>query len=207
MKKGCKIPLITVGAIIGIFILLGIIGEIFIPEEEQERMAQARIERKQARMEKKQAEVERKKITPEEMAKKEIAKFKDSIKKIFGVAKKPDDSGIVRIYYTETHCSIDYRFFPLGLFFEYEGELGVKLTQKIKKLYKTNDQIMTLSIDVISPFQDKYGNMTWELVVSFEFPRYVFNRINWDRFLDNNLLKVAENVTFDWVIFLSLNKL
>lgn len=194
MKKGCKIPLITVGAIIAAFILLGIIVNIFTPEEEKQKMAQARIEREQARMEKKQAEIERKKITPEEMAKKETAKVKDSIKKIFGVAKKPDDSGIVRIYYTETHCSIDYRFFPLGLFFKYEGELGVKLAPKIKKLYKTDAQIMTLSVDVISPFQDKYGNMTWELVVSFEFPRYIFNRINWSRFLDNNLLKVAENV-------------
>ena len=194
MKKGCKIPLITVGAIIGAFILFAIIVNIFTPEEEKQKMARARIEREQVRMEKKQAEIERKKITPEEMAEKNRVKVEDSIKKIFRVAKNANDSGIAWIRYAETDCSIHYRFFPLGLFFKYEGELGVKLAQKIKKLYETNDQIITLSIDVISPFQDKYGNMIWELVVSFEFPRYIFNRINWRNFSGNDLLKVAEDV-------------
>ena len=202
MKKGCKISLITIGAIIGAFILLVVLISIFVPEEELQKSAQARAERKKAAIEERakqealKAEVERKKIAPEEMAKKEIARVERSIKKIFGVAKKADDSGIVRIYYTETDCSIDYRFFPLGLFLKYEGELGVKLAPNIKKLYKTDDQIMNLSIDVISPFQDKYGNMTWELVVSFEFTRDIFNRINWSRFLESDLLKVAENVVW-----------
>jgi len=35
MKKGCKIPLIIVGAIIGAFILLAILISIFPPPEEE----------------------------------------------------------------------------------------------------------------------------------------------------------------------------
>ncbi|GAI86733.1 unnamed protein product [marine sediment metagenome] len=201
MKKGCKIPLIIVGTIIGAFILLAIIISIFPPsEEKKQKMAQAKIEFKQdyESLKKSFRELEEAKKELKELkeAERKKAMPKNSIKKIFGVAKKPDDSGIVRIYYTETHCSIDYRFFPLGLFLKYESELGVKLAPKIKKLYETDDQIMTLSIDVISPFQDKYGNITWGLVVSFGFTRGIFNRINWSRFLDNNLLKVAEDVTW-----------
>ena len=202
MKKGCKIPLITVGAIIGAFILLAILISIFVPEEEQERMAQARIERKQARMEKKQAEIERKKVMPEEMARQEIAKVEDSIKKIFGVAKNADDSGIVWMVYAkplhvlDPDCIIRYRFYPLGLFLKYEGELGVKLTPKIKKLYNKHEEIKNIVIRIESPFVDKYGNIAWERVVSFEFSRNLFNRINWRNFSDQDLLKVVENVTW-----------
>lgn len=199
MKKGCKIPLITIGILMGIFILFAILGEIFISDERSQEMAQARIERKRARMEKKQAEIEKKKIVPEETARQEI---EDSIKEIFGAAKKADESGIVWMAYAKpTHildpdCVIRYRFHPLGLFFEYEDELGFKLAHKIKKLYEKHEEIKNIVIRIESPFIDKYGNVVWERVVSFEFSRGLFNRINWHNFSDQDLLKITENTTW-----------
>jgi hypothetical protein len=210
-KKGYKIILVTIGAIIGAFILLIVLINIFVPEEELQKSAQARAERKKATIEEgaKQealkAEIERKKIAPEEMArqealkaeemaKKETAKVEDSIKKIFE-AKKAGDSGVVSIRYAKPNCTVHYDLFPLGLF-KYEDELGMKLMPKIKKLYQKHAEIENVIILIRGPFQDRYGNMTWEPVVSFEFTRDVLNQINWSRFFNKDLLKVAENVVW-----------
>lgn len=172
MKKVFKISLITIGAFILLIIIIGIFAPV---ENESEQKA------------------EKQKITkPKIEKKKETAQ--DSIKKIFG-AKKADDSGVVSIRYAKPDCTIHYDFFPLGLF-KYEEELGVKLMPKIEKLYKKHAEIESASILIRGPFQDKYGNITWEPVVSFEFTRDIFNRINWDRFLEKDLLKVAKNVTW-----------
>ena len=121
--------------------------------------------------------------------------FRRAVMEIFGTQRNHKSSGVGSIQYTETDVYIQYNFYPLGLF-NYETELGVELVPKIRKLYKLSGKFDNIAFLIQGPFQDKYGNLTWKPVVSFEFSRETFNKINWENFLNQDLLKVSKNITW-----------
>lgn len=174
MKKIFKISLITLGSSILLLILISM----FITGNRD--IAQRKI-----REAKEQAD-------PEWIAYKEKAEIRESAHKYFGVS-KANNSGLRSFQYVDRECTIDYRFYPVGLF-KYETELGSSLATDIKLMYKKHYKIKNFVVRVASPFKDKYGKTTWKAVGSFEFSRGLYNRINWNDFNSGDLLKVAENV-------------
>jgi len=120
----------------------------------------------------------------------------DQIKSIFGVPKSNNDNGIVQLQYSDQNALIHYRIFPLGAIMSYPEEIGVELASKIHKLFTENTQLNKMSIFVIFPFDDKYGNTTWKQYCSFEMTRTTHDKINWDNFASQNLLGVAENLQY-----------
>jgi len=87
--------------------------------------------------------------------------------------------------------SIDYMFYPLGIF-SYEKELGTELSSKIRKLYEVAPDVDIITIWILSPFKDDYGNITWKHSVCLKFDRILYNKINWKLFDDTKLLSICE---------------
>jgi hypothetical protein len=121
--------------------------------------------------------------------------LQSSIMQIFGTPKNSDDSGVTKVIPGQTDCVIHYKYFPLGLF-GYEKELGINLAPKIKEFYRKDNRAQNVKYMILGPFDDAYGKRKWDPVVSFEFTRGIFNRINWSNFSETNLLTVASNVTW-----------
>jgi hypothetical protein len=119
--------------------------------------------------------------------------FKNAVKRIFGQPKGSESSGVVKIIYSESESAVHYNFYPVGLF-KYENELGVELASEIRKLYEVGGKFNNITFQVNGLFQDKYGKSQWLRILSFEFTKSIYNRINWDNFLDQDLLKVVQNV-------------
>jgi len=116
-----------------------------------------------------------------------------SVMQIFGSPKGQDDSGVIKVIPGEKDCAIHYRFFPLGMF-GFEKELGSDLAPKIKTFYQKDGRAENLTFLVLGPFDDAYGNRKWNPVVSFEFTREIYNRINWQNFLNSDLLSITDNI-------------
>ncbi|MFU0783770.1 MAG: hypothetical protein ACFWT2_11910 [Thermoanaerobacterium thermosaccharolyticum] len=118
----------------------------------------------------------------------------EAIKQVLGTPQDKDkDSGVTKVEKDGDEYVVTYNFFPVGVS-DFNSELGVKLTQKIKQLYEDNKQIDKLQFVCYGPYEDDYGNITWKPVVSFKVSRAIFNKINWDNFSDTNLIKIAEDV-------------
>ena len=92
-------------------------------------------------------------------------------------------------------CIIHYRYFPFGLF-GFEKELGIELAPKIHEFYETDNRAQYVKFIILGPFDDVYGKRKWDTVVSFEFTRGIYSRINWSNFSETNLLTVANNVSW-----------
>lgn len=121
--------------------------------------------------------------------------FKNAVKRIFGQPKGTESSGVAKIIYSESDSAIHYNFYPVGLF-KYEDELGVELASKIRRLYEVGGKFNSIVFLIRGLFQDKYGKSQWLPILSLEFTRPIYNRINWDNFIKQDLLKVAKNVTW-----------
>lgn len=118
----------------------------------------------------------------------------EAIKQVLGMPQdKEKDSGVAKVEKDGSEYVVTYNFFPAGVS-DFNSELGVELTQKIKQLYGNNKQIDKLQFVCYGPYQDDYGNITWKPVVSFKVSRAIFSKINWDNFSDTNLIKIAEDV-------------
>jgi len=125
----------------------------------------------------------------------ETLSLQSSINQIFGVPKNGEDSGAIKVIPGQNICIIHYRYFPLGLF-GFEKELGIELAPKIHEFYKTDNRAQNVKFIILGPFDDVYGKRKWDTVVSFEFTRGIYNRINWSIFSETNLLTVANSVTW-----------
>ena len=121
--------------------------------------------------------------------------FKNAVKRIFGQPTGSESSGVGSIRYGEDNSVIHYMFYPVG-FFKYEDELGVELASKIRKLYGVGGKFNNITFLIEGLFQDKYGKSQWLPILSFEFTKPIYNRINWQNFINQDLLKVAKNVTW-----------
>lgn len=121
-------------------------------------------------------------------------KPEEAIKQALGTQQDKDkDSGVTKVEKDGSEYVVTYNFFPAGVS-DFNSELGVELTQKIKQLYEDNKQIDKLQFVCYGPYEDDYGNITWKPVVSFKVNREIFSKINWDNFSDTNLIKIAEDV-------------
>ena len=121
------------------------------------------------------------------------AEFHDAVIKIFEGYQSGDESGVATVSYDKESSVINYDFFPLGMF-KYEDELGVELATKIKRLYEIGGEFNSITFLIHGPFQDAYGKNQWKPILSFEFSKQIYNKINWDNFVSQDLLKVAQNV-------------
>lgn len=175
MAKKRKTLWIILGSIFGLILILIIIG-IFAPE----------LEKYERELEAKKAKEASPPPSPETV-------FIKNMEKIFGKPKKIENSGVVSIQYGKTDSAMRYNFYPLGPF-KHEDELGIHLAPKIKKLYETSEEFDSIVFVVHGPLQDSYGNIAWKPILSFEFDRSVYNRIVWEKFINQDLLKVAKNV-------------
>jgi len=105
-----------------------------------------------------------------------------------------ESSGAVSAKLVEDgHVRVVYRFYPLGAF-GLKKELGVHLTPKLRDLFRDNPDLDRLDVEVQLPYDDDYGNITWEKAMSFTFDRQLFEKINWDNFTPQNLLRVVKDL-------------
>jgi len=132
------------------------------------------------------------KLIPREKDSLQIS-FEENVKKIFGVPTNQDDSGVTEVYYEEIDSAIHYHLYPSGLT-SFKKEVGIKLASDIKKLYKKDNRAGNITFLILAPFQNKYGNTSWRPVLSFEFTRDLYTKINWDNFLKQDLLNVVRNL-------------
>jgi hypothetical protein len=119
--------------------------------------------------------------------------FKAAVEDIFGLSKSELSSGIGRIQYSKDESVINYHFYPTG-YFKFEDELGVDLAPKIKRLYEIGGEFDRITFLIKGYFEDKYGKGEWLPVLSFEFNKTIYYKVNWENFLKQNLLEVSENV-------------
>ncbi|ADU50187.1 hypothetical protein Tmar_0062 [Thermaerobacter marianensis DSM 12885] len=90
------------------------------------------------------------------------------------------------------HIQVEYRFYPLGAV-DVERELGVHLSPKLRKVFRDHADLQRLDMQVYLPYDDGYGNTTWKPAFSFAFDRNLYEKINWDNFVPQNLLDVVDN--------------
>lgn len=117
------------------------------------------------------------------------------IKTVLGTPKGDSDSGVVGLQYLPPNVTVDYHLYPSGLT-SYPEEIGIELAPKVKQLFTKDASIEKLTFNVIFPYQDRYGNITWRPYCSFSITKQTYNRINWDNFASQDLLSVAEGVQY-----------
>ncbi|HEY8414835.1 MAG TPA: hypothetical protein VIK99_03585 [Thermaerobacter sp.] len=111
-----------------------------------------------------------------------------------GTAKDEDDSGAVSAKLEgEGHVLLGYHFFPVGVS-ELDREIGVLLTPKLKTAFEKHPELQRLTVHLYLPYQDAYGNRSWELAMRFVFDRDLYGKINWDNFVRQDLLKVVKDL-------------
>lgn len=76
---------------------------------------------------------------------------------------------------------------------------------QIKTLYDTNSSVDKCSFvhNIIS--QDDYGNSKKDVLFSYQFDRSTYNRINWDNFKSQNLVKVSKNFNLNPAVMARVN--
>jgi len=115
------------------------------------------------------------------------------VRKIFGRPEKVEDSGVISVEYNQPNCVIHYNFYPRGKS-KYEEELGAELTAKIKKLFKSDDNIENVQITIFGPSTDSYGNYGWKPILYFELDREIVNSNDWKSLRKQNLLEAVKNL-------------
>ncbi len=118
----------------------------------------------------------------------------DDIKDALGSPKDINkDSGVTQVQKSSDGYNVTYNLYPLKGS-NYNAELGIKLTQKIKKMYSDKIDVDKIQFTCNGPVEDKYGNITWKPIISFQVNRDIFEKINWDNFQDSNLINVVNDV-------------
>lgn len=117
------------------------------------------------------------------------------LKSVFSKPENDKDSGMTsfKISNSNSEAVINYNYFPVGIS-SFQEELGVELTPKLKTLFEADNTFNKVTIIAYGPFEDNYGNITWKPMLSMEITREIINKINWDNFAKQNLIKVAQNV-------------
>lgn len=88
---------------------------------------------------------------------------------------------------------LGYRHYPLSAE-NINNEIGMMLAPKLRKVFEKHSDLQAVIVNVYAPFQDQYGNVTWEKYVTFTFDRELYEKINWQNFITKNLLQVAKDV-------------
>lgn len=117
------------------------------------------------------------------------------LESVFPSPNDDKSSGMTQYKIDDFEAVIDYNFFPAGIS-SFDEELGVKLASKIKTFFEANNYFNKIKIVAHGPFDDGYGNYNWEPLISFEITRDIYEKINWDNFISQNLVKISQNVKF-----------
>ena len=111
-----------------------------------------------------------------------------------GTAPNDDSSGGVSAKLEgDGHVLLGYRFFPVGIS-ELDREIGVDLAPKLREAFEKHPELQKLTVNLYLPYQDVYGNESWELAMRFVFDRELYGKINWENFTRQNLLKVVKDL-------------
>ncbi|NLU09429.1 MAG: hypothetical protein GXW90_00515 [Tepidanaerobacter acetatoxydans] len=116
------------------------------------------------------------------------------LESIFTSPRDDKSSGMTNYQINGSEATIEYNYFPVGIS-PFDEELGVHLSSKIKDLFE-QDYFDKITIIAKGPFDDGYGNYNWVPLISFEFTREIYDKINWDNFVSQNLVKISQNVKF-----------
>ena len=117
--------------------------------------------------------------------------FEESAIEIFDIPCR--ESYLYSFSYENDEVSIHYNFNPRREY-NYRHELGFELIPKIKKYFEMEPTLQNIKFTIRHPFQADEGNIDWIPILSFEFSREILNHINWEDFLEPELLRVAQNV-------------
>jgi hypothetical protein len=117
---------------------------------------------------------------------------------IYSIFERPRDSnssGITQATVSGDIVVIKYNFYPVGIS-SFQNELGIDLSDKIQIFFKNTSTYKEITILVNGPLEDKLGNMSWKPILSFKFTESLYYMTNWQNFKKQNLLDVAEDVTW-----------
>lgn len=112
-----------------------------------------------------------------------LKEFKEKIAPM-GIT-KADSDVVVLLYYRPPQSG------------KLEENISNDLSPKIKKFfdsYEKNEFIQKLICSVRIPYEDSYGNKVWRPVLSFEFDKDTYKKINWKKFEATELFKYAQNI-------------
>jgi hypothetical protein len=115
------------------------------------------------------------------------------VREIFGRPEKVEDSGVISVEYAEPDYVIHYNFYPPGKS-GYEEELGEELTDKIKKLFESDEDIGNVQITIFGLLTDTYGNYGWKPALYFEMDRETFHNTDWKTLRKKDLLDAVKNL-------------
>jgi hypothetical protein len=117
----------------------------------------------------------------------------DSLKEIFGVYEEYP-IGVTDIQKdADAGYSIYFRYRPMGLL-GYDKEISRTFADIIGKAYKELPELDKISVHVLGPVEDKFGNVVWSEICIFGFSRALYSKFNWDKFNDDLFLVVADDV-------------
>jgi hypothetical protein len=115
------------------------------------------------------------------------------VREIFGRPEKVDDSGIISVEYDQPNYVIHYNFYPPGRS-KYEEELGEELSDRIKKLFESDENLGIIQMTIFGLSTDTYGNYGWKPTLYFEMDRETFNNTDWKNLGKKNLLETVQNL-------------
>lgn len=79
----------------------------------------------------------------------------------------------------------------------YSGAIALHFTNLIIPYVYKNNFAGDMKINIYLSSPDNFGNLQKHLLMSFNFNKDLYNKINWDNFVPQNLVKVAPNFTID----------
>lgn len=109
---------------------------------------------------------------------------------VLGTPEGDEDSGVISANYDGLKLEVEYQFFPLGMF-SLEKEASYDLVSMFKKVFEKT-RAGEIVVRVLGPFKDKYGNYTWEHVLTLGITRASFDRINWEHMADTEFYKACD---------------
>jgi hypothetical protein len=115
------------------------------------------------------------------------------VREIFGRPENVEDSGVISVEYEKPDCVIHYNFYPPGKS-KYEEELGEELTDKIKKLFESDENIGNIQLTIFGLHTDSYGNYGWKPTLYFEMDRHTFENTDWKKLRKKGLIDVVKNL-------------
>lgn len=132
--------------------------------------------------------------TSQQQAKQQATDVAQQVLAAIGTAPDDQSSGAVSAKLEgKGRVLLGYRHYPLSAK-NINNEIGIMLAPKLRKAFEQHSDLQAVTVNVYAPFQDQYGNTTWEKYVTFTFDRELYEKINWDNFPTRNLLQVAKDV-------------
>lgn len=132
--------------------------------------------------------------TSQQQAKQQAPDLAQQVLATIGTAPNDESSGAVSAKLEgKGRVLLGYRHYPLKAE-NIDREIGAILTSKLRRAFEKHPDLQAVTVNVYAPYQDQYGNVTWEKYVTFTFDRELYGKINWDNFVHQNLLNVVKDL-------------